>query len=300
MTCPANVAVTSPNGQPMVVTYPPPTVTGGTAPVTTTCAPASDTVFPIGASPVQCSTADAQGRRASCSFTVTVSQPPSVSATRYLAFGDSITVGENGQAGSPPTGLYQPLWIVAEPYPAGFNRLMRDRYTAQTVTVFNRGLGGETTTAGLARLPSELSGYQPQVLLLLEGANDIAQATDAAVNTAATNLDRMVTLAKGRGVTVFLATLTPQREGGRRAWGYKYVDPLNARIKQIAAAQGVVLVDLFAAFGGQPGTLIDEDGLHPNQAGFTRMAETFYAEVRKALERPATQGAPMAAPFSGS
>ena len=34
------------------------------------------------------------------------------------------------------------------------------------------------------------------------------------------------------------------------------------------------------------GVLIGFDGLHPNEAGYQRMAETFYAEIRRRLELP--------------
>jgi lysophospholipase L1-like esterase len=50
-------------------------------------------------------------------------------------------------------------------------------------------------------------------------------------------------------------------------------------------AEGGVLVDVNAAFGGVAGDLIGPDGLHPTDAGHQRIAETFFAAIRGQFER---------------
>ncbi|GEM_PF-967691 len=72
LTCPANIEVTIPQGQlpPIPVTYPLPTTSGNCG--TVMCAPPSGSPFPVGTMTVNC-TASTGG---SCSFTVTVIQPP--------------------------------------------------------------------------------------------------------------------------------------------------------------------------------------------------------------------------------
>lgn len=79
-----------------VVTFPAPITAGGTLPLTVTCTPASGTRFTTGGTPVACLAMDAQGRQATCSFTVTVT-PLLIDVKRFIAFGDSITAGENGR-----------------------------------------------------------------------------------------------------------------------------------------------------------------------------------------------------------
>ena len=60
-----------------VVAYAPPTATDLVdGPVTPSCAPASDALFPVGLTTVTCAAADAAGNAASASFTVTVTPPP--------------------------------------------------------------------------------------------------------------------------------------------------------------------------------------------------------------------------------
>jgi hypothetical protein len=47
-----------------------------------------------------------------------------------------------------------------------------------------------------------------------------------------------------------------------------------------------VLVDLYPVFEGNLDTLLGPDGLHPTEAGYQKMAETFFATIRERLEVP--------------
>ena len=126
----------------------------------------------------------------------------------------------------------------------------------------------------------------PEVLLLLEGVNDLNGGTDATLAMVVSGLQSMVRMARGRGVVVFLGTLLPQRPGGFRAFAPDAIVPANDLIRDMARAEGAELVDLYQAFDGQVDTLIGGDGLHPNEAGYQQMAETFFAAIRARLEMP--------------
>ncbi|MGB8368200.1 MAG: HYR domain-containing protein [Verrucomicrobiia bacterium] len=80
ITCPGNITVTTTNSGGAVVNYSV-TVSGGCPPITTNCVPPSGSVFPIGATTVNCSATDSCGQSNNCSFTVTVSPPPPLSIT---------------------------------------------------------------------------------------------------------------------------------------------------------------------------------------------------------------------------
>ena len=70
--------------------------------------------------------------------------------------------------------------------------------------------------------------------------------------------------ARSRNVRVFLATVPPQNPNGPRGMlGYQTVPLLNAEIRLLASSEGVPLVDVFDAFGGNL-NLLGPDGLHPN------------------------------------
>jgi len=266
----------------MAVTFTLPVTTGGTPPITTTCIPQSGATFPIGSTVVICTAVDARRQAASCGFSVTVTAPPRISVTRYVAFGDSITEG------FPHTII--PALLDPAPdgsYPLVLQTLLRARYTAQTVNVLDEGVGGEIVPTGLARLPGVLNADAAGALLLMEGANDLNQFGAAGVDSLVSGLRQMVRMARARSMSVFVGTLLPERANGTppRASFPQLVVPANDAIRSMAAAEGVFLVDLYAAFGGVPDPLlISSDGLHPTAAGNERIAETFFTAIRARLE----------------
>jgi len=98
-----------------------------------------------------------------------------------LAFGDSLTFG----TGAPPEASY----------PAVLEKLIGRK-------VLNAGVPGEVSAAGLARLPSALESYQPQLLILCHGGNDLLRKLGEA--QAAENLRTMIRLARQQGIAVML------------------------------------------------------------------------------------------------
>src|SRR5205823_733642 len=107
--CPSAQTAQSPDGNAVSVNYPAPTVSGGAAPVTATCTPASGTPFSVGTTTVTCTARDARQQAASCSFGVAVAGPPRISATKFVAFGDSITAGQLDPACPGTSSLSGPL-----------------------------------------------------------------------------------------------------------------------------------------------------------------------------------------------
>jgi lysophospholipase L1-like esterase len=202
--------------------------------------------------------------------------------TNFVAFGDSMTLGVIAQRA--------PLFLLAPSptsYPGRLQALLSERYVSQKPTVDDQGLAGELTAEGLKRLEGLLRDAQPEVVLLLEGANDLNDHGEAAIRGAEDAMDRMVRAALDAGAATFLATLPPQREGGVRAYHPEAVQPYNARLAAIAAYRGVTLVDVYAAFGGTASTdLIGPDGLHPTEAGYQKIADTFFAAIKAKLEVP--------------
>ena len=269
------------DGEALTVTYPDATVVGGQLPMTMACAPKSASLFPVGQTVVTCRVSDSLIRSDACTFTVTVEAPPRVSATRYVAFGDSLSDGVLGFApfalgnAGPPVG-----------YAFKLRTLLADRYTAQTISMTDEGVPGEGTRAGVVRLPGVLSSDAPEVLLLWEGVNDLTGGQSAAISTVANGLRSMISTARGRGVIVFLMTLLPQRPGGRRATNPGLIGPVNEQIRAIAAAEGVALVDVHQAFEGNLETLLGPDGLHPTEQGYETVANTIFAAIRARLEAP--------------
>lgn len=287
ITCPPAQSAVSANGQPVAVTWPSPTTQGGTPPVQTTCTHASGSAFPVGTTSVGCSaTSAAANQTATCAFQVTVTRPAQLAVTKFMAFGDSITWGQDS---APAAFLAYPIPAPSYSYPTQLQSILAATYTGQTFTVANEGWPGEKVGDGLTRLPSALTTNAPEAVLLLEGANDLLNSPSSATTVyIADKLRDMVRVCKVRVAAnrVLLATFPPQFVGNppHRGAGAPYVPELNQRIAAVAQSEGATLVDLYAAFpaGGKP--YIGVDGLHPTQQGFALMAETFAKTIKSRFE----------------
>jgi len=282
----------------MVVAYGAATVTGGQSPVSLACTPASGSLFPLGATTVTCTATDALQRVSACTTTVTVTSSPRLTVTRFVAFGDSITAGEDGNALS----AYDPwagpaplasIILVGSEYPRQLQGQLQSRYLAQSPSVVNAGVRGERAgdVETLTRFSRDVLGGGYQVVLLLEGANDLVDAffdDPAAMQAALDNLRSMARQARSAGLKPFIATLPPQNPNAVcvprcRGMAASLVVPYNDRIRSLAASEAVPVVDVYQAFGGDL-TLLSTDGLHPNAQGYTRIADAFFQAVRATLE----------------
>jgi len=175
----------------MAINFDNPSTTDGQGTVTVKCSPESGTTFPIGTTEVSCTATDTLNRAAACSFNVTVSKLPTLSKTRFLAFGDSITAGEvtaplGGSLVRGAGTITRQVVVPSASYPSVLLNTLRGRYAAQagSIEVFNYGFGGEKVVNTRARFFSALNATLPEVLLLLEGANDIPLGEDGAAGAA--------------------------------------------------------------------------------------------------------------------
>ena len=264
----------------MTVAYGSATATGGAPPVTVACSPASGSVFQIGSTSAECTATDGRQRTDTCTFTVTLTAPPKISLTRFLAFGDSITAGEIVDLNS-----VRGLAVHDElSYPTDLRLDLVRRYTAQTITVRNEGRSGEGIVVNNAprRLSGLLATGQYDVVLVMQGAIDIGSRDSRDISPAIDGLRFMVRDARSRGLRAFLGTLPPETGLAR-----SLVAPFNAQLKAMAASESVPVADVFAAFNGDF-SLLGSDGLHPNAAGYQKIADTFFAVITQSLELPPT------------
>jgi hypothetical protein len=220
------------------------------------------------------------------------SQPPTLSRTHFLAFGDSLTAGEvtvpvglipNSGIGALLPPSFKMLVVPAASYPTQLLSLMQSRYAAQagSFTMPNVGKPGEYSFQGVQRFPSEMAASSPEVVLLLEGVNDLSIFGPG---TPAMSLLEMMAEGRRRGARVLVATMMPSKPGGRLSQNPAVLEELNAMIKVNAANEQAVVVDLYNALLPEVNTVIGVDGLHPTEVGYKRMADVFFAAVQANLE----------------
>jgi len=299
LTCPSDVRVENVDATTKDVTFPSPVATGGVAPITITCLPASGDSFPLGTSPVSCRAVDtaAPARVAACGFGVTLLRyVPVLPITKFLAFGDSITAGEinddddGRRCGERPASWEDLAQVRAiQPslaYPAALGRLLTARYATQAFTVYNAGQPLDST-GDTARFSAVVSAQRPEAVLVMLGVIDVGGGFEVVPGIVA-NLDTDIREARRLGVTaIFLSTITPVLDQVR---GCQLSNPViraaNEAIRALAARSNVHLVDSYAAFVGKETLLIGEDGLHPNAAGHQVIADAFFAAIKQNVEPP--------------
>ena len=295
ITCPVVPGTATLSSAGAVVSFATPVADGGQAPVTVACSPASGSLFPIGGTNVSCVATDQLNRVASCSFSVAVTRTPQLARTRFLAFGDSITEGE---VVAPVTGItpqgdapsHRFVIVPSAAYPFVLQTLLATHYPPQAATVVNAGRSGEgaADATTLPRFIEAVNTHRPDVVLILTGYNDLLGLGPSGVNAsgALAAVNALAAEARGRNARVFIGTVTPNRPGLRRSIPTSVLQSFNERLLSVARGEGAVLVDLYAALAADVTTYIGADGLHPTEDGYRRMAEAFFAAIRRDLELP--------------
>jgi acyl-CoA thioesterase-1 len=163
----------------------------------------------------------------------------------------------------------------------------------------NRGIGGQTTAQMLLRFRPDVIRLQPAAVVILAGTNDIAgNAGPATVAEIQDNLASMAELAKQNGIKVVLASVLPVSDDKKNAQGQPLVrtgarppatiEALNKWLATYAAANGHVVLDYFSAMADAQGRLksqLNDDGLHPNAAGYAVMAPLAEAAIARATRK---------------
>jgi lysophospholipase L1-like esterase len=164
-----------------------------------------------------------------------------------LAFGDSLTVGV-GTTGK-------------NSYPSVLAALTER-------TVINAGVSGETTDKGALRLPEELDDAEPDLVIIIEGGNDLLQNRDhSAIKT---NLKSMIETAQSRGVQVVLIGVPQMKLLSNCAPLY---EELADEFQLVF--DGTLLAGLLRS------PSLKSDYIHLNEKGYRTMAESIYKLLKE-------------------
>jgi lysophospholipase L1-like esterase len=205
--------------------------------------------------------------------------PPAVpTAVRVMPLGDSITWG----VGSSTSSSYRAdLWrrLAVNGYGVDF---VGSVTSGQLPDPANEGHSGWTIAQIAANINGWLAGAKPDVVLLHIGTNDVngASAGVGAPDRLNALIDQIRSAAPA--TTVLVAQIVPSTGAALNA----RIVEFNSRIPAIVASKNsakVRLVDQYHAL-----TSADlADSLHPNDAGYVKMAATWYAALAPVLSRGA-------------
>ncbi|WP_437996523.1 SGNH/GDSL hydrolase family protein [Sorangium sp. So ce185] len=208
---------------------------------------------------------------------------PASGSCKIMPFGDSITQGFN-VAG----GYRAPLFHLAleANHDITFVGSASD-YSVPMVdgVTFPRnheGHGGWTIEGnnGIAKLVgTSIPNYKPNIITLMIGTNDINGNINLAdaPNRLGKLLDSI--FMTDPNILVVLAQIVPTRTDGTnnavKAYNAAMPDLVSTRVSK---GQHIVLVDMYTAFTNDPNykQSLLADNLHPNQAGYNRMADVWF------------------------
>jgi lysophospholipase L1-like esterase len=211
--------------------------------------------------------------------------PPRISRTKFLAFGDSFTAGEvTNPTSAAPSGIHKLVLVPTASYPTQLQSQLRATYSSQaaSITVVNSGEPSERILDGNQRFPGVFDANRPEVVLLMEGANGLPQVGPD-ISTGIMRI--MVQKAKDGGARVFVGSMIPQVAGRPRATTpVSELTNYNNTLQIMSTQEGVTYVDLYNAMLPDAATLIGSDGLHPTESGYRKIADIFFASITAALE----------------
>ncbi len=205
--------------------------------------------------------------------------------TVIVCHGDSITAGGNLAA--------------EEKYPAVLEALLPD------AKVVNTGIGGNTSSQGLARQEKDVLRHHPDLIVLLFGTNDSVLTAPGKyrvpVEKYQENLRQMILRCRKADAEVILCTLLPiipepyftrhpkefyDAEGGLEKILHRY----HAAAMEVGKELKVPVVDLYKTFEKDLTLLRPApDGVHPNARGAKAIAQEI-AKLLSAQRKPVPLG----------
>ncbi len=163
-----------------------------------------------------------------------------------LAFGDSLTYGIGVEKHASYPAVLEEL--------TGF-------------TVINAGISGETTSQGVKRFARTLDQYNPELVVLLEGGNDILRNHPPA--TIRSNLSRMIQIAQSRNIPIILIGVPEKKLFSSSAPYYSEL----AESHNLAFDKDILSQLLKSA-------KYKSDPIHLNAAGYRKFAENIEQLMR--------------------
>jgi len=149
--------------------------------------------------------------------------------------------------------------------------------------VINQGINAQRSDVIAERFETDVIALKPAVVVILAGVNDVYQGRPA--QHVKDQLSAMYKRAHDAGIRVIAGTIIPYNTA---------TEDQNARMhdindwirSQARADPGVIVVDTRAAVAapGKPDMLASSpDGLHPDAAGYHRMADAIAPAIQQAL-----------------
>ncbi|MCU7926610.1 MAG: arylesterase [Candidatus Thiodiazotropha sp. (ex Dulcina madagascariensis)] len=178
------------------------------------------------------------------------------------------------------------LLVVGDSLSAGYGVTSESRWVdllAQRLSsncgpfeVVNASITGDTSSGGLARLPALLVKYDPRILIIELGGNDGLRGIGN--REMRDNLQRMVQLAKQAGAAVLLLGVRLPAN-----YGPDFVNAFHRVYYDVSEAESVPLVPFFLEGVALDPSLMQRDGIHPNDRAQPILRENVWSALQPLL-----------------
>ncbi len=147
-------------------------------------------------------------------------------------------------------------------------------------TVSNASISGDTTSGGLARLPTILKQRHPQVVVIELGGNDALRGLP--MSDTRKNLDAMASLAQAAGARVLIVGIMVPPN-----FGHKYQVEFGQMFADVAAERKAALVPfIFKGVADRPDAdaWFQADGIHPIAKAHPIILDNVWGQLRPLLK----------------
>jgi acyl-CoA thioesterase I len=179
-----------------------------------------------------------------------------------VAFGDSLTQGVAGRS-----------------YPDYLQDLLDQN--GYRFRIDNQGVGGDTSSDGLARIDNVIAVH-PALVILEFGGNDGLRGVP--IESTRKHLEEMIVRLKQAKIPAVLAgiTLPPN-------YGPEYVKPFTAMFPELAKQYHLKLLPFLLVHVYQNPGMMQPDGIHPSGAGNEVIAKDIFELIKPLLKRDGVQ-----------
>ena len=154
----------------------------------------------------------------------------------------------------------------------------RRAWTAKTAMltghiIKNRGIGGNICEEMLARFDSDVTPTNPSYVVLVAGANNYVRNKED-VSVVMPKIEALLNKIESIGaIPIMTCYMNTNEPAYAAAWpGLKeYFRALNPKLTALASSRGYLMINWYGALS--MGTDFVPDGLHPNAAGYYKMAK---------------------------
>jgi lysophospholipase L1-like esterase len=155
----------------------------------------------------------------------------------------------------------------------------------------NRGISGQTTPQMLVRFRADVINLKPKLVVLLAGANDVAENTGpSSLEMISNNIFSMAELAEAHDIKVILCSVLPSLffPWNTKIQPVEKIENLNKMIKKYAGENQYFYLDYYSAMVDADKGLqkaYSNDGMHPNKTGYELMIPIVDEAIEKVLSR---------------